>query len=783
MRSAASLCVIVKNNPQVGVLLRLARDFFEEIVVVDTGSTDTTTVAIAQSIANRFEVFTDCNGPDGRIVNFSLARKRSFDLATQPILVWADSDDEPRFENLEDEIAALHALRAQLGKPVLLQYPYRYSENAAGATVIHNRERLLLQQDWLDGVFEWRGRVHELLTGEEDSIARVRRPASAMVWTHRQQAHGRESDRDLRILRLSLEEEGGFKQASLRTLYCLAGELVARKLWDEARHACVAYLDRPGATAERSLLLVYLARIAQHEERYETALQFALAAFGNTQGDGPDAAKDAAFAVADVYRSLAKTDDVDRSLHANRCAVQFFRLGLGMKDNEQASSFPQAAFAARLGLIDALRALDKEDEALLAVEEALQLAPGAPQFLKHRGELNISTQKKALVKSVAHLHDWGQLSFEDCQNLSKILNTAPNVGTTQTDPAPPVVCSGKLDIILACGDTRETWNPDLVEAKGIGGSETAACDWARGMVERGHRVRVYTRCGEAKMYDGVEYLPTASLDGSSANVLIAWRFPQLLHRAKAPVELVWAHDTTIPGALPGTHVVALSEWHKKTLLEAHPGIRVDIIQGAIRIKDFICKIERRPRAAICMSAHERHLMAFVDIWPRIREKVPTATLDLCYGYDEWRQLPTNRVFAAQIAYFDRKRPMLESLGVKFYPRMTPKEIAQKMLSSSVWLYPTSWPETWCAAAAQAQAAGLFGVTSNLAALPEICDDHVALIDGGSLDPRYQEAFVSSAVVAFRRQMTRSEPVATKFGWSRCLNQWEELLLAATTQRG
>ena len=80
-----------------------------------------------------------------------------------------------------------------------------------------------------------------------------------------------------------------------------------------------------------------------------------------------------------------------------------------------------------------------------------------------------------------------------------------------------------------------------------------------------------------------------------------------------------------------------------------------------------------------MSAHERHLLAFIDIWPKIRAAVPDATLELFYGYDEWKRMPTNAAFAEHIRYFDRKRPMLETMGITFHPGFRRKRSPRRCL--------------------------------------------------------------------------------------------------------
>jgi glycosyltransferase involved in cell wall biosynthesis len=815
MRAPISLCIITKNNAaQLGVLLRLVRDYVAQICVVDTGSTDATP-AIARAIADRFEVFTACNDVKGRIIDFSLARRRSFDLATEETILWCDTDDEiAGIENLAAEIDFLKRLRTQVGKPTILQYDYRYAGNAAGTTVLHNRERLLLREDWLSGAFCWENRVHELLTPVSEA-AIVRAPRSTMAWIHNQSVStGREPNRDLRILQYALDEEGGLAKASLRTIYCLAGEYLQRQRYEESREVCVAYLDRPGARVERTLLLGYIAKSHLAEGNFETALTYALDAFGNAQGDAPGGvdnpggAKDPAFTAGLVYKASAETTtDPERRVHALRAAVKFFRLGLGLPDARVSSSFPQSALTARLGLVECLRALEKPEEALAVTEEALAIVPNAGQFLKHRGELNLLTTKNRIVQSIACLHEWGGVSDGDVAGLAGILNTAPNVAVNipslsqSLRMAEPELQErklrerrGGLDILLACGDTREPWNPRRVEEVGVGGSEIAACDWARGMVARGHRVRVFTGCGEPEVYNEVEYLPTAALHGARGDVAVAWRFPALLSHVHASRTFLWAHDASLPGIQCGTRVVAFSRWHKEVLVRQHELCPDDVcvIDGAIRVEDFADggTTERRPQAAVCLSAHERHLLAFMDLWPRIRAAVPDATLDLFYGYDEWKRLPVNAVFAELIKYFDRKRPMLEAMGVTFHPRLPRKEIAHHLLSASVWLYPTAWSECWPAVAAQAQAAGLYSVTTDLAALPEMFEGNFCNLirgegspHGWNLEPGYQERFVNQAVAALRYPLFEDARRALhhnatkRFGWARYLDAWEELFRA------
>jgi glycosyltransferase involved in cell wall biosynthesis len=75
VKAPISACLIVKNEiGQIENCLKSIRPYVEEIVVVDTGSTDGTP-EIVKKYADIFEVFTGCNDSEGRIFFFSKTKK------------------------------------------------------------------------------------------------------------------------------------------------------------------------------------------------------------------------------------------------------------------------------------------------------------------------------------------------------------------------------------------------------------------------------------------------------------------------------------------------------------------------------------------------------------------------------------------------------------------------------------------------------------------------------------------------------------------------------------
>lgn len=84
--ATVSLCMIVKNEEKVlGRCLDSAKEIADEIIIVDTGSTDRT----KEIAAEYTEKIYDFEWND----DFSAARNESFRKATMDYCMWLDADD------------------------------------------------------------------------------------------------------------------------------------------------------------------------------------------------------------------------------------------------------------------------------------------------------------------------------------------------------------------------------------------------------------------------------------------------------------------------------------------------------------------------------------------------------------------------------------------------------------------------------------------------------------------------------------------------------------------
>ena len=81
-----SICMIVKNEEELlARCLNSVKDLVDEIVIVDSGSTDKT-LQIAKSFGAKIFYFEWCN-------DFSKARNFAFSKATSDYILWLDADD------------------------------------------------------------------------------------------------------------------------------------------------------------------------------------------------------------------------------------------------------------------------------------------------------------------------------------------------------------------------------------------------------------------------------------------------------------------------------------------------------------------------------------------------------------------------------------------------------------------------------------------------------------------------------------------------------------------
>lgn len=205
-----SLAMIVKNEEKtIERCLLSIKDLVEEIIIVDTGSTDCTKQIVANYTTKIYD-FVWVN-------DFAAARNYAFSLATQEYILWLDADDVFLTEDQEK----FSRLKASLTSDVTaVSMLYNLLVNEHGQVTSQLRRNRLVKKECQ---FRWIGAVHEYLEVYGNIIN------SDAAVTHQPLEH--DANRNLHIYE-QRQQRG--EQFSPRDLFYFANELLDHSLYNRA---------------------------------------------------------------------------------------------------------------------------------------------------------------------------------------------------------------------------------------------------------------------------------------------------------------------------------------------------------------------------------------------------------------------------------------------------------------------------------------------------------------------------------------------------------------------
>lgn len=239
-----SLCMIVKNEEQtLENCLSSVRNIVDEIVVVNTGSSDRT-----QEIARKY---TDKVFEFTWVEDFSRARNYSFEQATKDYILWLDADDiiQPN-----DQVK-LKQLKESLDPSVdciMMKYNAGFDANG-NVTFSYYRERLVKRERH----FQWKEPVHEYL----EVFGKVIRSDVSVTHT---KTHSSPSSRNLAIYERLLSQK---EELSPRGIYYYARELKDNGRYQEAIQFFNLFLDSEKGWIEDNITAcAELAKCYEHEK-------------------------------------------------------------------------------------------------------------------------------------------------------------------------------------------------------------------------------------------------------------------------------------------------------------------------------------------------------------------------------------------------------------------------------------------------------------------------------------------------------------------------------------
>ena len=152
-----SLCMIVKNEEKVlSRCLESVKEIVDEIIIVDTGSTDRTK-EIASHFTNNIYDFKWIN-------DFSAARNFSFSKATKEYVLWLDADDVIINEDKEKLLKLKETIKQDIDF-VMMKYNVGFDEYG-NVNFSYYRERLIKRS--INPL--WESPIHEAISPHGNTI-------------------------------------------------------------------------------------------------------------------------------------------------------------------------------------------------------------------------------------------------------------------------------------------------------------------------------------------------------------------------------------------------------------------------------------------------------------------------------------------------------------------------------------------------------------------------------------------------------------------------------------
>lgn len=748
-----------------GLLTSLRPAKFDQFIVIDSGIDPASRQLLKRESALRkraklpaIEVY-----PFTWVNDFAAARNLALEHCTTDWWSWADCDDEiEHAQFLRDYIESADSDTGGYFSP------YLYAFDEYGNVITHHdRERLFRSTvGW-----NWTGRIHEVtIPGHSMTWQK----AEEVVWIHHRGLEIK-SDRNLPLLIGWNQEEPD----NIRVWLFLGNQYFAEGSWAKsAPWYEKVWRDRRASAIDRYAAMTYSARAWRNCEQVQRALIADMA--GITEFPQ----------YADSYIGMCENfihlKEWEKGLAMGRTALT--------KDPPPTIMFiNHLDYTWRLqnDLSICYAGMDQIEEALECAETALKFRPGELE-----GEHNVKIFRERVQKEII---------------LDALKSTSLDGSAAQVAMALPADLRSEKKardiwvpnllketyrgtqprISIFCGPSLEDWYADTPSTTGIGGSETAVVEVARGLADMGWKPIVFNSAGiHEGEHDGVTYSYWERFRSENpSDVFVSWRNPTVIHeQPNAPERWLWCHDLHYGDRLTEeiankyTKVLAVSPWHEQYMKGLYPFLQnTDYVENGVHLENFEGKEPFNRWRFVYASSPDRGLATLLKFWPFIRKMEPMAELHIFYGWESF--LKTAELHAPDLyRMHDMIMQMGSQPGVVWRGRVPQKELAREFMAADIWAHPTSFLETFCITAVEAMAANLKIITTAHGNIPYVVGEAGICLRGHAGSIAYGRAFLEIVQgmmqdIEFRQQFDGKGPMLAKtHSWEIALNKWEGLLI-------
>lgn len=330
----------------------------------------------------------------------------------------------------------------------------------------------------------------------------------------------------------------------------------------------------------------------------------------------------------------------------------------------------------------------------------------------------------------------------------------------------------------------EKWTGRDILNKGMGGSETYIVEISKYVKELLPHFRVIVFCNTPPenpntVFCDVEYRTIhETVDFFSENVVkhcIISRYSEYIPIAiEGHVENIYLvlHDLTASGTIIPIHpkikrVLCLSEWHVEYFTNAFPMFRDITVPFHYGIDSTIFpkNLNKIPHRFIYSSTANRGLIIILELWPRILERWPDASLEIfCDLENSW----VNNTAGEQVRQIKQFIGEYQRRGYDITIRgwTSKQQLAESWAVADVWFYPCIFAETFCLTALEAAVSKTLVVANNLAGLQQTVGDRGVVIPGNAATEDWKENALKELFrVVEDEEGSRQELLDRNYNWA------------------
>lgn len=364
-------------------------------------------------------------------------------------------------------------------------------------------------------------------------------------------------------------------------------------------------------------------------------------------------------------------------------------------------------------------------------------------------------------------------------NIFKLLNSEKNNKNS-------IKKDNKKDILCFVADGGfNNWSGSSINNEGVGGSETYIIEMSRNIAKiTNYDVYVFCKTDNDEVFENVKYRNLNKyiefLNNHKIHTCIISRFSEYVPiTTNNDVENVYlvVHDLALSGNVIPTNdklkgIFCMSEWHKNYFLNSFQMMKdiTHVFPNGINIDKYDnVNVNKKKNSFIYSSFANRGLINLLKMFPKIREILPDATLDIfCDTRNNWVRSVSNDEMNLVEIMLNEQKDYITNHGW-----VTKDVLTNYFLQSEFWFYPCTFQETFCVTALEAAGSETLAITNNLAALNDTVGDRGILIPGNANDIEWQNEAINSLKNIINNQNKKTELINKNRKWAE-EHDWKKL---------